>query len=70
MKEHYEAIAKIVGGSLHSSNRLTPLINSLIGYFSSYDEQFDAEKFRLDAMNGRATDGDKESTIDKPLENT
>ena len=70
MENHYEAIAKIVGGALHASNRLTGVINSLISYFSSYDENFDAEQFRLDAVHGCYNKEEVIETIVQPKVNT
>jgi len=53
MDRHYEAIAKILGGSLHSSNRLKGIVKTFIEYFSSVDKDFDIEKFSRDALNGQ-----------------
>ena len=52
MDKHYEAIAKILGGSLHSSNRLKGLVKTFIEYFSSVDENFNIEEFSRNALNG------------------
>jgi hypothetical protein len=50
--EHYNAIAKIVGGNLHGYTRLDALINSLTRYFESVDENFNPKEFRSACLNG------------------
>ena len=52
MEKHYEAIAKIIGGTLHSSNRLKGLVKTFVEYFSSIDDNFNSEQFSRDALNG------------------
>ena len=52
MDKHYDAIAKILGGTLLSSNRLQGIIKTFIDYFSHEDENFDAEHFKKTALNG------------------
>jgi len=69
MNQHYEAIAKILGGSLHSSNRLKGIVKTFIEYFSSIDKNFDIEKFSKDALNGEYTEHIEEPIIE-PKVNT
>tara|TARA_R100000781_G_scaffold114913_2_gene87839 strand:+ start:974 stop:1186 length:213 start_codon:yes stop_codon:yes gene_type:complete len=70
MNGHYEAIAKIIGGTLHSSNRLKGLVKTFIEYFSSIDEDFDAEQFSQNALNGDYTIDYAEKPIIQPQVNT
>ena len=63
MSKHYEEIAKIIGGTLHTSNRLQVLVKTLSEYFDSQDEDFDIEKFKSDALNGNYID----DTIETPI---
>jgi hypothetical protein len=65
MDKHYEAIAKIIGGTLHTSNRLEGLIKTLAEYFDNQDENFDIEQFKSDALNGNYID----ETVEKPVIN-
>ena len=50
--EHYNAIAKIVGGNLQGYTRLDALINSLTRYFETEDENFNSKDFRSACLNG------------------
>ena len=52
MQEHYTAIAKIIGGVLNGSRRLDAIINTLIHYFESEDENFNSQEFRAKCFNG------------------
>ena len=70
MNQHYEAIAKILGGSLHSSNRLKGIVKTFIEYFSSVDRDFDIEKFSKDALNGQYIEEYIEEPIVEPKVNT
>ncbi len=63
MEQHYEAIAKIIGGTLHTSNRLQVVVKTLSEYFDSQDIDFDIEKFKSDALNGDYID----DTIEEPI---
>ena len=56
MDKHYEAIAKIIGGTLYSSHRLRGLVKTFIEYFNSQDDNFNAEEFSKHALNGRYID--------------
>ena len=70
MEKHYEAIAKIIGGTLHSSNRLRGLVKTFVEYFNSVDDNFDEERFSKDALNGSYVDDYIEEPIQKPKVNT
>ena len=70
MNKHYEAIAKILGGTLLSSNRLQQIVKTFIEYFSSEDADFNAEHFRKTALNGDYIDKYIEEPIIKPTVNT
>ena len=50
--EHYNAIAKIVGGTLDNNDRLHPMVNTLTSYFESVDENFNPKEFRSACLNG------------------
>ena len=63
MDKHYEAIAKIIGGTLRTSNRLQGLIKTLVEYFDSQDENFDIAQFKSDALNGNYID----ETVEEPI---
>ena len=65
MEKHYEAIAKILGGTLLSSNRLQAIVKTFVEYFSSEDENFDSEHFRRTALNGDYID--KYIEADEPV---
>lgn len=62
--KHYEAIAKIIGGTLHSSNRLKGLVKTFIEYFSSVDKDFNIEEFSKNALNGEYV----EDIIEEPVQ--
>ena len=66
MEKHYEAIAKIIGGTLYSSNRLKGLVKTFIEYFSSQDSNFDSEQFSKNALNGTYDLLDTEEYIEMP----
>tara|TARA_R100000152_G_C6772405_1_gene199285 strand:+ start:311 stop:535 length:225 start_codon:yes stop_codon:yes gene_type:complete len=66
MDKHYEAIAKIIGGTLYSSNRLKGLVKTFIEYFNSQDSNFDAEQFSKNALNGSYDLLDTEEYIEIP----
>ena len=69
MKKHYEAIAKILGGSLYSSSRLKSVVKTFIEYFSSIDREFDIETFSKNALNGTYNLSDTEECIEtSPVE--
>jgi hypothetical protein len=70
MEQHYEAIAKILGGSLHSSNRLKGIVKTFIEYFSSVDKHFDIEQFSKDALNGQYIEEYIEEPVVKQKANT
>jgi len=70
MDKHYEAIAKILGGTLLSSNRLQGIVKTFVEYFSSEDENFDSEHFKRTALNGEYIDKYIEEPIIKPKVNT
>ena len=70
MEKHYEAIAKIIGGTLLSSNRLQGIVKTFVEYFSNEDENFDAEHFKKTALNGDYIDKYIEEPITKPAVNT
>ena len=70
MEQHYEAIAKILGGSLHSSNRLKGIVKTFIEYFSSVDRNFNIEKFSKDALNGQYIEEYIEEPVIEPKVNT
>ena len=70
MDKHYEAIAKILGGSLHSSNRLKGIVKTFIEYFSSVDKEFDIESFSRNALNGSYIEEHIEEPVAKPVVNT
>ena len=70
MNKHYEAIAKILGGTLLSSNRLQAIVKTFADYFSHEDEDFDAELFRKTALNGDYIDKYLEEPIVEPKINT
>tara|TARA_R110000765_G_scaffold82702_1_gene160985 strand:- start:317 stop:607 length:291 start_codon:yes stop_codon:yes gene_type:complete len=48
----YNAIAKIIGGTLIGESKLEPLINTLTRYFESEDDSFQKEQFRSACLNG------------------
>ena len=50
--KHYNAIAKIVGGTLDNNERLHPMVNTLTNYFESVDESFNPREFRSACLNG------------------
>jgi hypothetical protein len=50
--EHYNAIAKIVGGVLDNNERLNAMVKTLTSYFESVDENFDSGEFRSACLNG------------------
>ena len=70
MKSYHTAVANIIGGVLHSSNRLMPLINTLIKYFQSEDTDFDGEEFKRIALNGDYTPSIEEEPVETPNPNT
>ena len=70
MDKHYTAIAKIIGGTLYSSNRLRGLTKTFVEYFSSVDEEFDAEQFSKDALNGTYMDEHVVTPVIEPKVNT
>ena len=55
--KHYNAIAKIIGGTLLGNNNLEMLINSLSKYFEEDDETFNKEEFRAACLNGHDMEG-------------
>tara|TARA_R100000152_G_C6610021_1_gene64207 strand:- start:336 stop:551 length:216 start_codon:yes stop_codon:yes gene_type:complete len=63
--KHYEAIAKIIGGTLHSSNRLKGLVKTFVEYFSSVDKDFNIEEFSKNALNGQYVEDIVEEPIQK-----
>lgn len=65
--EHYNAIAKIVGGTLNNNDRLYPMVNTLTSYFESVDESFDAKEFRSACLNGHLME-ESSSEVVKPSE--
>lgn len=50
--EHYNAIAKIVGGVLDNNERLNAMVKTLTNYFESVDENFNSGEFRSACLNG------------------
>ena len=58
--KHYNAIAKIVGGTLLGNNNLEMLINSLSKYFEEEDKTFNKEEFRAACLNGHNMEGSVE----------
>ena len=52
--EHYNAIAKIVGGVLDNNERLNAMVKTLTNYFESVDENFDSGEFRSACLNGHS----------------
>ena len=65
--KHYNAIAKIIGGTLQGYTRIDVLINSLSRYFDNEDENFKKEEFRSACLNGHSME--ETSEIDtKPIQ--
>ena len=64
MNKHYEAIANIIGGVLWNSTKLTAVVDTLIKYFKSEDNDFNIEEFRRITLNGdfQKTNDEKAST--------
>ena len=58
--KHYNAIAKIIGGTLLGNNNLEMLINSLSKYFEEEDKTFNKEEFRAACLNGHNMEGSVE----------
>ena len=50
--KHYNAIAKIVGGTLNNNDKLHPMVKTLTHYFESIDENFNSKEFRSACLNG------------------
>ena len=61
--EHYNAIAKIVGGILDNNDKLNPMVNTLTNYFESVDENFDSKEFRSACLNGHYMEETPETDI-------
>ena len=65
--EHYNAIAKIVGGVLDNNERLNAMVKTLTNYFASVDETFDSGAFRSACLNGHLMEETSE-TDTTPIE--
>ena len=52
LKPYHIAIANIIGGILYNSTKLTAIVNTLIDYFESEEDDFDTEEFRRITLNG------------------
>ena len=66
--EHYNAIAKIVGGTLENNDRLHPMVNTLTNYFESVDENFNSKEFRSACLNGHYMEETSETDIEPTKE--
>ena len=62
--EHYNAIAKIVGGVLDNNERLNAMVKTLTNYFESVDENFDSGEFRSACLNGHCMEETSEIDIE------
>ena len=58
--KNYNAIAKIIGGTLIGESKLEPLINTLTRYFESEDDSFNKNEFRAACLNGHNMEGSEE----------
>ena len=65
--EHYNAIAKIVGGVLNNNDRLNAMVNTLTSYFESVDEGFESKEFRSACLNGHYMEETLETDVN-PIE--
>ena len=66
--EHYNAIAKIVGGTLDNNDKLFPMVNTLTNYFESVDENFKSKEFRSACLNGHLMEESPETDIEPKKE--
>ena len=66
--EHYNAIAKIVGGTLNNNDKLHPMVNTLTKYFESSDENFNPKEFRSACLNGHLMEEPSETDIEPQKE--
>ena len=62
--EHYNAIAKIVGGVLDNNERLNAMVKTLTNYFESVDEDFNSGEFRSACLNGHFMEETSETDVE------
>jgi hypothetical protein len=62
-QDNYNAIARILKGTLLNDSKLVPLINTLTEYFKSEDDTFNETLFREESLNNNNKTEDRELEV-------